>query len=59
MFLIFVLGREDVFPVEDLGIRRAMENVYELGSRAEMLEKSKDWKPERSLAALYLWRSRD
>lgn len=59
MFLIFVLGREDVFPVEDLGIRRAMEEIYGLESRTEMREKSREWSPERSLASLYLWRSRD
>lgn len=59
MFLIFVLGREDVFPVEDLGIRRAMEQVYGIESRAEMREKAEEWKPMRSLASLYLWASRD
>lgn len=52
MFLIFVLGREDVFPVEDLGIRRAMEQVYGLESRSEMREKAEEWRPKRSLAAL-------
>jgi DNA-3-methyladenine glycosylase II len=59
MFLIFVLGREDVFPVEDLGIRRAMEELYGLESRKEMRDKAEDWKPQRSLASLYLWRYQD
>ncbi|MFB6114904.1 MAG: DNA-3-methyladenine glycosylase [Candidatus Nanohalobium sp.] len=57
MFLITVLGREDVFPVEDLGIRKAMENIYGLESRDEMREKASEWKPKRSLASLYLWES--
>jgi DNA-3-methyladenine glycosylase II len=59
MFLINVLGREDVFPVEDLGIRRAMENLYEIDSRQEMRTKAEEWKPYRSYASLYLWKSRD
>ncbi|MFB6242028.1 MAG: DNA-3-methyladenine glycosylase [Candidatus Nanosalina sp.] len=59
MFMIFVLGREDVFPVEDLGIRRAMEELYGLDSRDEMREKAEDFRPKRSLASLYLWEFRD
>lgn len=59
MFLITVLGREDVFPVEDLGIRKAMENIYGLESREEMKEKASEWRPYRSLASLYLWESLD
>jgi DNA-3-methyladenine glycosylase II len=59
MFMIFVLGREDVFPVEDLGIRRAMEELYSLESREEMREKAEDFRPKRSLASLYLWEFRD
>jgi DNA-3-methyladenine glycosylase II len=59
MFLIFVLGREDVFPVEDLGIRRSMEELYDLESREEMREKAEQWRPKRSLASLYLWDYRD
>lgn len=59
MFLITVLGRKDVFPVEDLGIRKAMENIYGLESRDEMREKALEWKPYRSLASLYLWESLD
>ncbi|QKQ98230.1 DNA-3-methyladenine glycosylase 2 family protein [Candidatus Nanohaloarchaea archaeon] len=59
MFMIFVLAREDVFPVEDLGIRKAMEKLYGLDSRSEMREKAEEWKPYRSIASLYLWRSVD
>jgi DNA-3-methyladenine glycosylase II len=57
MFLIFVLAREDVFPVEDLGIRRGMEMLYSDGiTRGEMVERAEAWRPYRSYASLYLWR---
>lgn len=59
MYMIFVLGREDIFPVEDLGIRKAMENLYGLESRSEMREKAEEWRPYRSLASHYLWKSVD
>ncbi|KTG27430.1 DNA-3-methyladenine glycosylase family protein [Haloferax profundi] len=63
MFLIFVLAREDVFPVEDLGIRRGMEHVFDVEadalSRGEMAERAETWTPYRSYASLYLWRSVD
>lgn len=56
MFLQFGLGRQDVFPVEDLGIRRAMEEMYGLSSRGEMNSRAEEWEPYRSIASLYLWR---
>ncbi|MFB6109565.1 MAG: DNA-3-methyladenine glycosylase [Halodesulfurarchaeum sp.] len=56
MFLIFGLGREDVFPVEDLGIRRAMDSLFDTGTRHEMRERAEDWQPYRTHASLYLWR---
>jgi DNA-3-methyladenine glycosylase II len=62
MFLIFHLGRPDVLPVGDLGIRRAVERVYELDEPpdAEQIEQiAAPWRPQRSLASLYLWRSLD
>ncbi|WP_396612305.1 DNA-3-methyladenine glycosylase family protein [Haloferax sp. S1W] len=63
MFLIFVLAREDVFPVEDLGIRRGMEHVFEVEADAfthgEMVERAERWAPYRSYASLYLWRVMD
>jgi len=55
MFLVFGLGREDVFPVEDLGVRHAMEALYDVETRAEMRERAASWAPYRSIAALYLW----
>ncbi|MFC7046330.1 DNA-3-methyladenine glycosylase family protein [Halobacteriaceae archaeon GCM10025711] len=59
MFLIFVLAREDVFPVEDLGIRRGMEAVVGEMTRAEMVDRAEVWRPYRSYASRYLWRAVD
>jgi DNA-3-methyladenine glycosylase II len=59
MQLIFSLGREDVFPVGDLGIRNAMEELYGDIDRAEMVERAEAWAPYRSYASRYLWRSTD
>lgn len=59
MALIFCLGREDVFPVEDLGIRRGMETAYEITDRDVMVEKASEWAPYRSYASKYLWRVHD
>ena len=60
MFLMFGLGREDVFPVEDLGIRNAMWTVFdEEMTRAEMVETAAPWQPYRSYASRYLWRAID
>ncbi|MFC6955156.1 DNA-3-methyladenine glycosylase 2 family protein [Halorubellus litoreus] len=59
MQLLFALGREDVFPVGDLGVRKGMQRVFPDGddlTRAEMRERAERWKPYRSYAALYLWR---
>lgn len=58
MFLMFALGRPDVFPVEDLGIRRGMEEVFGADlTRGEMRERAEEWAPYRSYASLYLWRA--
>ena len=60
MFLIFHLGREDIMPLGDLGIRKAVQKLYglpELPSPANVLEISSCWKPYRSIAAWYLWKS--
>jgi DNA-3-methyladenine glycosylase II len=62
MFLIFHLGRPDVLPVGDLGIRRAVQTAYglnELPDAAEIRRIAEPWRPHRSLASLYLWRSLD
>lgn len=56
MYLQFGLAREDVFPVEDLGIRRAIESLYGVETRSEMKTIAQNWAPYRSIASLYLWR---
>jgi len=60
MFLMFQLDRPDVLPVGDLGIRRAIERAYqlpELPQPAEMERIAEPWRPYRTLASRYLWRS--
>ena len=62
MFLIFHLMRPDVLPVDDLGLRRAMERNYNDGeplTRDEMRGIGKRWSPWSSVATWYLWRSLD
>jgi len=65
MLLIFTLGREDVFAVDDLGIQQAMIKVYKLDKsdkkklQADMLRISSRWSPYRSYACLHLWRHKD
>ncbi|MEX2195467.1 MAG: DNA-3-methyladenine glycosylase [Thermoleophilaceae bacterium] len=62
MFLMFHLGRPDVLPVGDLGIRRAVERAYGLAglpAPAELERIAEPWRPQRTLACLYLWRSLD
>jgi len=56
MQLMFSLGRLDVFPVGDLGIRKGMNALYGDLTRAEMVERAERWAPYRSYASLYLWR---
>ncbi|TMK98546.1 MAG: DNA-3-methyladenine glycosylase 2 family protein [Actinobacteria bacterium] len=60
MFLMFHLERPDVLPVGDLGIRRAIERAYELDQlpAAEEIERiAEPWRPHRTLACRFLWRS--
>jgi DNA-3-methyladenine glycosylase II len=60
MFLIIHLRRPDVLPVGDLGIRKAIMNLYGLPALpgpAEVIEIGEPWRPYRTLACLYLWRS--
>jgi DNA-3-methyladenine glycosylase II len=62
MFLIFHLGRPDVVSVGDLGIRRAVQIAYgmkELPGPEELERLAEEWRPHRTLACLYLWRSLD
>jgi DNA-3-methyladenine glycosylase II len=60
MFLMFHLDRLDVLPVGDLGIRRAIERAYGLDGLpdAPTMERiAEPWRPQRTLACRYLWRS--
>lgn len=60
MFLMFSLGRLDVFPVDDLGVRNAMCNLYQIDSSTpgqDLLKISEPWQPYASIASWYCWRS--
>jgi DNA-3-methyladenine glycosylase II len=62
MFLMFHLGRRDILPVGDLGIRKAIQIQYglqDLPKAAEMEQIAEAWRPHRTLASLYLWESLD
>ena len=60
MFLIFSLGRQDVLPVTDLGVRKAIQKVYSLSELPKpntMMQIAEPWRPYRSIATWYLWKS--
>ena len=62
MFLIFHLLRPDVFPLGDIGIQNAMGLHFNAGDRMtaqEMTDRAEPWRPWRSVASWYLWRSLD
>ncbi len=65
MLLMFALGREDVFAVDDLGIQNAMIGIYQLNRedkkkfKARMVKISDKWKPYRTYACLHLWHWKD
>jgi DNA-3-methyladenine glycosylase II len=59
MFLMFTLARPDIFPVDDLGIKKGYEKVA--GKKWDKIRSAKfaekNWKPYRTVASWYLWRS--
>ena len=60
MFLMFHLGRLDVLPVGDLGLRKGVQQVYGLPEQptpAELKERAQAWAPFRSVATWYFWRA--
>ena len=62
MYLIFRLGRPDVLPVTDYGIRKAMQLAYgwrSLPKPDRMRRAAEPWRPYRSVACWYLWRTLD
>jgi len=65
MLLMFTLGREDVFAIDDLGIQQAMIRLYKIdGSdkkklKEKMLRISRKWSPYRTYACMHLWQWKD
>jgi DNA-3-methyladenine glycosylase II len=62
MFLMFRLGRPDVLPIHDLGIRKGFQIVYghdDVPKPQFILEHGERWRPYRSIASWYLWRATD
>jgi DNA-3-methyladenine glycosylase II len=62
MLLIFTLGRANVLPVDDYGIRKSIQEIYgmhELPNAVEIRELAKNWDPYCSVASLYLWKAKD
>jgi DNA-3-methyladenine glycosylase II len=62
MLLIFQLGREDVLPVDDFGVRAGFRHAYkktEMPKPKELLAYGEKWRPHRTTAAWYLWRAAD
>jgi DNA-3-methyladenine glycosylase II len=62
MFLIFALRRKDVLPVGDLGIRAAVRKAYgfeAMPAPAEVERVGEKWRPYRTVASWYLWRSQE
>jgi len=65
MLLMFALGREDLFAIDDLGLQQAVIGLYDLKHRkkkimnARILKISEQWSPYRTYACLYLWRWKD
>jgi len=62
MFLIFNLCRADVFPLDDIGMIKGLCKLYKISyptEREKVIKMGKKWKPYRSVATWYLWRSLD
>jgi DNA-3-methyladenine glycosylase II len=62
MLLMFRLGRPDVLPVSDYGVRQGFMHVYrkkELPTPKELLAHGERWRPYRSVASWYMWRAAD
>jgi DNA-3-methyladenine glycosylase II len=60
MFLIFSLGRQDVFPVDDLGLRKGVQRIFSMPDIPKPKEVEKigqRWKPYRTIVTWYIWKS--
>src|SRR5262249_13201426 len=61
MFLIFSLGRPDVLPVADFGLRAGVKEHYKLADlpgRSELTQLAEAWRPYRTIATWYIWKSK-
>ena len=65
MLLMFAMQREDVFPIDDLGIQQAMIKLYQIEAdnkktlKEKMRQIAASWSPYRTYACLHLWRWKD
>jgi DNA-3-methyladenine glycosylase II len=65
MLLMFTLGREDVFAIDDFGLQQSMIKLYKLDAldkkqlREKLLKISAKWSPYRTYACIYLWQWKD
>ena len=64
MILMTTLHRTDVFPIDDLGIQKGIQKLFEFEDKGrslkkKMLELSEPWRPYRTVASFYLWRFQD
>jgi DNA-3-methyladenine glycosylase II len=61
MILMFSLDRQDILPLNDLGIQKAFQKLYKvkMGNQNKMIKIAGKWKPYRTIACRYLWKSLD
>jgi 3-methyladenine DNA glycosylase/8-oxoguanine DNA glycosylase len=62
MLLIFRLGRPDVLPITDYGVRKGFGRVFQRGklpTSSQLVRRGERWRPYRSVASWYLWRALD
>jgi len=58
MFLMFALARPDIFPVDDIGLQNAFKKLVKKNMKTDKMEKFVErWKPYRTIASWYIWRS--
>jgi 3-methyladenine DNA glycosylase/8-oxoguanine DNA glycosylase len=62
MLLLFDLGRPDVWPVDDYGVRKGFAKTFgkrKLPKPKQLMKLGEKWRPHRSVAAWYFWRALD
>ncbi|MBS7525429.1 DNA-3-methyladenine glycosylase 2 family protein [Fusibacter paucivorans] len=55
MYMIFALGRKDIFSLGDASLQGAIQSLYGVAGKTSLIELSDKWQPYRSIASLYLW----